>query len=103
MFTEIVPPLIPKTVQILFLDGDRIRASGTGFFFCNYIVTCHHVYWGPEDTEVVIRLSDAKPDELRDGVRLSYPGFIETIVKSSPKNEFDYAILDIPGIPKERV
>jgi hypothetical protein len=62
MFDDIVPPLIPKTVQILFLDGDRIRASGTAFFFCNYLITCHHVYWGPKNTGVVIRFSDANPD-----------------------------------------
>ena len=103
MFDDIVPPLIPKTVQILFLDGDRIRASGTAFFFCNYLITCHHVYWGPKNTEVVIRFCDANPDDLRDGVNVSYPDFIEAIVKSSPEKEFDYAILDLRQIPKERV
>src|SRR5437879_5820364 len=101
MFGEIVPTLIPKTVQIVFLDGNRTVSSGTGFFFCNYVVTCHHVYWGPENTEAIIRFHDASPDDPRDGVRLSYRDLLETIVGSSSRDNFDYAVLNIPAIPKD--
>jgi hypothetical protein len=103
MFRYTIPPVFESIVQILFLDGDRIISSGSGFFFCDYLVTCHHVFHGPENTEVVIRFRDSDPKDLRSGLVCSYPEFFGSIKAGSPRERADYAILDIERMPRDKI
>jgi len=94
----IMPDLISTVssgiVHLVFLQNREWVSSGSGFLSGKRLITNSHVIrFGDFDT-VAIRFHDSNTSEdLPDAIRLSKDDFFSMIVKESPEEMEDYAVI----------
>lgn len=83
-------------------DGKRV-ASGSGFMTRNLLVTNHHVYLGPSDTNVVLAWQPNQDSSSRREVQMSYAEFAACLVAGSDQHNYDFAVLRIPTLQQNNL
>lgn len=90
---DLIRAVSSGVVHLVFLRNRERISSGSGFLSGKRLVTNSHVIrFGDFDT-VAIRFHDSNTSDLSDAIRLSKDGFFSMVVKESPENIEDYAVL----------
>ena len=100
-FTLIINEVKSGVAHLLFMDSDGNRiGSGSGFLSDGKLITCDHVIKPsfPNGTKVYIRFENDSPDDLSKSVQFNAGDLLSKVVASSPEDENDFAVLDIPEI-----
>lgn len=80
-------------VHLVFLENSERVSSGSGFLCGGRLITNSHVMrFGDFDT-AAIRFHDSNASDLSDAIRLSRSDFLTMMVRESPEELEDYAVL----------
>jgi S1-C subfamily serine protease len=80
-------------VHLIFMRNQERVSSGSGFISNNRLITNSHVLRFGDFDAVIIRFHDSNPTDLLDAIRLGRDDFFAMIVKESPEEMEDYAII----------
>lgn len=80
-------------VHLVFLRNRKRVSSGSGFLSGKRLVTNSHVIRFGDFDAVAIRFHDSNTEDLSDAIRLSKGDFFSMLVKESPEEMEDYAVL----------
>ena len=87
----------------MHVDGNRVF-SGTGFMVEGLLVTNYHVaYTPPTDSVVLIRTINNSPNILLEGISMTNHDFLKRTKTASDEKGFDYIVLDIPELSKQKL
>lgn len=87
----------------MHVDGNRV-SSGTGFIVEGLLVTNYHVaYTPPTDCVVLIRTINNSPNILLEGISMTNHDFLKRTKTASDKEGYDYIVLDIPELSKQKL
>ena len=96
ILSETLQKISSGVFHIVFLDTQGlIVGRGTAFASCGFLITNCHVFDGhPNTTHVWIR----RHGEIlrQQGILLTWQDFRNRLKSASDKNNFDFAVLDIP-------
>jgi len=103
-FADIVKEVKSGVVHIIHtVNGERV-SSGTGFMVEELLVTNYHVaYTPPTDSVVFIRTINSSPDIPLDGIPMTNHDFLKRTKTASDKEGYDYIVLDIPELSKQKL
>lgn len=84
-------------LSIEFLNSaEEIVATGSGFMVDGYLITNHHVFMGPDGCSVIIATHPTIDPKSRIKTRIGADEFRASLLRGSDKNNYDYAVLDLP-------
>ena len=87
----------------MHVDGNRV-SSGTGFRVERLLVTNYHVaYTPPTDSVVLIRTINNSPNILLEGISMTNHDFLKRKKIAFDKEGYDYIVLDIPELSKQKL
>ncbi len=92
---DLIRTVLSGIVHLVFLQNRERVSSGSGFLSGKRLITNSHVIrFGNFDT-VALRFHDSNTLDLSDAIRLSKDDFFSMVVKESPKEMEDYAVLRV--------
>lgn len=90
---DIIRTVSSGIVHLVFLRNRERVSSGSGFLSGKRLVTNSHVIRFGDFDAVAIRFHDSNTLDLSDAIRLSKDDFFSMVVKESPEDMEDYAVL----------
>lgn len=95
---NLVDEIRSGVVNIVYMKDGIKLGSGSGFMVNGYLVTNHHVFLADFKSEVIVRTIKSDPEDIKDGLKMSYLEWHYKLKSGSPENQHDYAILDIENL-----
>ena len=90
---ELIQTVSSAIVHLVFLRNRERISSGSGFLCSNRLITNSHVIRFGDFETVAIRFHNSSTLDLSDAIRLSRDDFFSIVVKESPEDMEDYAVL----------
>lgn len=90
---DIIRTVSSGIVHLVFLRNRERVSSGSGFLSGKRLITNSHVIRFGDFDLVAIRFHDSNTEDLSDAIRLSKGDFFSMVIKESPEEMEDYAVL----------
>ncbi len=101
---DILQKLQSGVVHIIHTVNEERVSSGTGFMVEGLLVTNYHVaYTPPTDYVVFIRTINSSSSVLLDGISMRNHDFLKRTKTASDERNYDYIVLDIPELSKQKL
>ena len=99
---DLVEEIRSGVVHIEFEIAGKRVASGSGFLSKGLLITNHHVFLGPQESNVTLAVQPSADTCSRVEVTMPYQRFLKAIVTGADEKSHDFAVLDLPKLTPEK-